>query len=242
MSLLFIFILFLSISTTFCYFYLHKLFVLFAQVTELLKDKSQFKEDEIHLICNGFQEKLLHETFNPSEMTIDSLRVLHWEKSMQEIKPGNYKDLAKESYALWKTKRLQLMTLSESTKNMLRELRKSARLVLLTNGERQVQREKIEATGVNAFFDAIVVGGEHSEEKPAPSIFLHCCDLVSVKPEDCVMVGDNLDTDIQGGLNAGLKATIWLNKNPLVNSKPSPTPHYTIHSVNDLPEVLQNVQ
>ncbi|XP_018428589.1 PREDICTED: N-acylneuraminate-9-phosphatase [Nanorana parkeri] len=212
------------------------------EVVQLLKDKSQFKEDEIRLICNKFQARLLHETFDPSEITIDHLRVLHWEKSMQEIKPGDYKDLAKESYALWKTKRLQLMTLSESTKNMLCDLRKSTRLVLLTNGERQVQREKIEACGVSAFFDAIVVGGEHSEEKPAPSIFLHCCDLVSVKPEDCVMVGDNLDTDIQGGLNAGLKATIWLTKNPQVNSNPSPTPHYTIHSLNDLPKVLQNIQ
>ncbi|XP_072265552.1 N-acylneuraminate-9-phosphatase [Pyxicephalus adspersus] len=212
------------------------------EVIILLKDKSQFKEDEIQIICNKFQAKLLHETFDPSEMTIDDLRVLHWEKSMQEIKPGDYKDLAKESYALWKSKRLQLMTLSESTKNMLCELRKSARLVLLTNGERQVQREKIEACGASSLFDAIVVGGEHSEEKPASSIFLHCCDLVSVKPEDCVMVGDNLDTDIQGGLNAGLKATIWLNKNPRVNSNPSPTPHYIIYSVNNLSEVLQNLQ
>lgn len=215
---------------------------LFAQVVKLLKDKSQFKEDEIHMICNRFQRKILHETFDPSEMTIDHLRVLHWEKAMQEIKPGDYKDLAKESYALWKTKRLELLILTESTKNMLCELRKSARLVLLTNGDRQVQREKIEACGVSGFFDAIVVGGEQSEEKPARSIFLHCCDLVSVKPEDCVMVGDNLDTDIQGGLNAGFKATIWLNNNPQVNSNPSPTPHYTIHSVNSLPEILKNLQ
>ncbi|XP_040207013.1 N-acylneuraminate-9-phosphatase [Rana temporaria] len=212
------------------------------EVIKLLKDKSQFNEDEIHIICKSFQAKLLHETFDPSEMTIDNLRVLHWDKSMQEVKPGDYKDLAQESYTLWKTKRLQLMTLAESSKNMLCQLRKSVRLVLLTNGEKQVQREKIEACGVSALFDAIVVGGEHSEEKPAPSIFLHCCDLVSVKPEDCVMVGDNLDTDIQGGLNAGLKATIWLNNNPQISSNPSPTPHYTIHSMNTLPEVLQNLQ
>ncbi|XP_068088399.1 N-acylneuraminate-9-phosphatase isoform X2 [Hyperolius riggenbachi] len=212
------------------------------EVTKLLKDKSQFNEAEINIICHSFQAKLLHETFDPSEMTIDDLRVLHWENSMQETKPGEHKDLAKECYGLWKTKRLQLMTLPESTRNMLLELRKSARLVLLTNGDRQVQREKIEACGAAPFFDAIVVGGEHSEEKPAPSIFLYCCSLVSVKPEDCVMVGDNLDTDIQGGLNAGLKATIWLNRNARTTADPHPTPHYTIHSVNNLLGLLKNVQ
>ncbi|KAM9316776.1 N-acylneuraminate-9-phosphatase [Gastrophryne carolinensis] len=211
------------------------------EVVNLLKDKGRFTEEQALAICNHFQAKLLHERFNPSKMTIDDLRVLHWEDSMQEIRPGDLKHLATECYALWKTKRLQLMTLPESTKNMLRELRKSVQLVLLTNGERQVQREKIEACGAGPFFDAMVVGGEHSEEKPAPSIFFHCCDLVSVKPEDCVMVGDNLETDIQGGLNAGLKATIWINRRPQADSTPCPAPHFTIQSIDKLPEILKNL-
>ncbi|XP_075719026.1 N-acylneuraminate-9-phosphatase isoform X2 [Rhinoderma darwinii] len=157
------------------------------EVMKLLVDKSQFSEEEASIICNNFQVKLLHETLDSSKMTIDDLRVSHFETSMQDVISGDHKDLAKECYILWKTNRLQLMTLPESTKNMLSELRKSANLVLLTNGNRQVQREKIEACGVTPYFDAVVVGGEHDEEKPAPSIFLHCCDLVQVKPEDCVM-------------------------------------------------------
>ncbi|XP_056423542.1 N-acylneuraminate-9-phosphatase isoform X2 [Hyla sarda] len=212
------------------------------KVFKLLIDKSHFSEEEAGTICNNFQTKLLHEDFDSSKMTIDDLRVSHFETSMQDIRSGDHRDLAKECYNLWKTIRLQLMTLPESTKNMLRELRKSASLVLLTNGNRQVQREKIEACGVSPYFDAVVVGGEHAEEKPAPSIFLHCCELVQVKPEDCVMVGDNLDTDILGGLNAGLKATIWLNKNPHLNSDPKPAPHYVINCITRLPEVLQNLQ
>ncbi|XP_044146975.1 N-acylneuraminate-9-phosphatase [Bufo gargarizans] len=212
------------------------------EVIKLLVDKNQFSEEEAHIICNHFQKKLLHETLGSSEMTIDDLRVSHFETSMQDIRPGDHKDFARECYNRWKTKRLQLMTLPESTKNMLRELRKSASLVLLTNGNRQVQREKIQACEVSPYFDAVVVGGEHAEEKPAPSIFLHCCDLVQVKPEDCVMVGDNLDTDILGGLNAGLKATIWLNKNSDVKCNPKPTPHYIITCITHLPEVLGNLQ
>ncbi|XP_063774177.1 N-acylneuraminate-9-phosphatase [Pseudophryne corroboree] len=212
------------------------------EVVKLLGHKSKFSEEEVHVICNNFQANLLHEDLDPTKLTIDDLRVLHFEKAMQEIRAGDHNCLAKECYALWKTKRLQLMTLSENTKNILGELRKLTRLVLLTNGNRQVQREKIEACGAKPFFDAVVVGGEHAEEKPAPSIFLHCCDLVEAKPEDCVMVGDNLDTDIQGGLNAGLKATIWLNKNTHAHRNPRPTPHHIIQSVDQLPDVLKNLQ
>ncbi|XP_075452452.1 N-acylneuraminate-9-phosphatase isoform X1 [Ascaphus truei] len=212
------------------------------EVMKLLIDKNGYKKEQARIICDKFQAKLLHEALDPSKMTIDDLRVLHWEEAMQEIRPGEYKDVARECYTLWKSRRLHLMTLSESTKDMLIELRKSVLLLLLTNGDRQVQREKIEACGATPFFDAIVVGGEHTEEKPASSIFLHCCNLLGVKPEDCVMVGDNLDTDIQGGVNAGLKATIWINKSAFLPSNPCPVPHCIIHSVLELPGVLKDLQ
>ncbi|KAM8947723.1 N-acylneuraminate-9-phosphatase-like [Pelodytes ibericus] len=211
------------------------------EVMKILKDKNQFAEKEACIICDQFQVNLLHEKLDRSKMTIDTLRTHHWEEALQAIRPGEHGDVAKDCYKLWKTRRLALMTLSENTKHMLCELRKFVRLVLLTNGEKQVQREKIEACGAHQFFDAIVVGGDYAEEKPAPSIFYHCCDLLAVKPEDCVMVGDNLDTDIKGGLNAGLKATIWLNNNPSFSGKPCPVPHYIIHSVTELPDILNNL-
>lgn len=56
------------------------------------------------------------------------------------------------------------------------------------------------------------------------------------------MVGDSLDTDIQGGLNAGLKATVWLNKAMTPPGDTSPVPHYIISSVLDLPAVLQKME
>uniref|UniRef100_A0A8C5WHM0 N-acetylneuraminic acid phosphatase n=1 Tax=Leptobrachium leishanense TaxID=445787 RepID=A0A8C5WHM0_9ANUR len=201
----------------------------------LLVDKQRYSEEDAHVICDRFQAKLLHETLDDSKMTIDDLRIQHWEEAMQSIRPGDHNDEAKECYAFWKKRRLELLIFSGDVKRMLCDLRKLARLVLLTNGEKQVQREKIEACGAHPFFDAIVVGGEHAEQKPAPSIFLHCCDLVNVKPGDCLMVGDSLDTDIRGGLDAGFKATIWLNENGSFRGNPCPAPHYTIHSISELP-------
>ncbi|KAG8444044.1 hypothetical protein GDO86_009294 [Hymenochirus boettgeri] len=210
------------------------------EVMKLLIDNKQCKEEDACIICDKFQAKLVCETLDPSEMSIDELRVQHWEEAMQEVRQGEHKEVAQQCYILWKTRRLQLMTLSDSTKEMLRDLKTSVRLVLLTNGVSQVQREKIESCGAHPFFDAVVVGGDHAEEKPASSIFQHCLDLVGLMPGDCVMVGDNLETDILGGLNAGLKATIWVNKNPSTINKASPTPHYIIKSVLEVPNILKS--
>uniref|UniRef100_A0A673TJI6 N-acetylneuraminic acid phosphatase n=1 Tax=Suricata suricatta TaxID=37032 RepID=A0A673TJI6_SURSU len=169
-------------------------------------------------------------------------RTLHWEEAIQETKGGAAnRKLAEECYFLWKSTRLQHMILPEDVKAMLTELRKEVRLLLLTNGDRQTQREKIEACACQSYFDAIVVGGEQKEEKPSPSIFYYCCNLLGVQPDDCVMVGDTLETDIQGGLNAGLKATVWINKNGIMPLKSSPMPHYIVSSVLELPAVLQSI-
>ncbi|XP_030166111.1 N-acylneuraminate-9-phosphatase isoform X2 [Lynx canadensis] len=211
------------------------------QVIKLLQSKYHYKE-EAKTICDKVQVKLSKECFHPSSTCITDLRTLHWEEAIQETKGGAAnRILAEECYFLWKSTRLQHMILAEDVKAMLTELRKEVRLLLLTNGDCQTQREKIEACACQSYFDAIVVGGEQKEEKPSPSIFYYCCSLLGVQPGDCVMVGDTLETDIQGGLNAGLKATVWINKNGIMPLKSSPMPHYIISSVLELPAVLQSI-
>nr|XP_033791419.1 N-acylneuraminate-9-phosphatase [Geotrypetes seraphini]XP_033791420.1 N-acylneuraminate-9-phosphatase [Geotrypetes seraphini] len=211
------------------------------EVINILKCKYQFSEEEALITCDHFDTKLIQETSVPSTISIDEVRTLYWEEAIQKVRNTEAnRSLAAKCYLLWKSTRLGHMSLGKDTRDMLTELRKVAHLLLLTNGQGHVQREKIKACACQPYFDAIVVGGEHKEEKPALSIFQHCCDLLEVRPEECIMVGDNLDTDIQGGLNAGLKATVWINKSiPLV--KPSLVPHYTISSVLDVPIILNNI-
>ncbi|XP_047903708.2 N-acylneuraminate-9-phosphatase [Anser cygnoides] len=213
------------------------------EVVKALRCRHRCGEGQARDICEKVQAKLLKECHDPARTCITELRISHWEEAIQETIGGEAnRSLAAECYFLWKTTRLRHLTLAEETRGMLMELRKAVRLLLLTNGDRQTQREKIEACACQPYFDAIVVGGEQKEEKPAPSIFHYCCDLLGVQPAECVMVGDSLDTDIQGGLNAGLKATVWLNKTMATPADSSPVPHYVISSVLDLPAVLRKME
>nr|XP_058893591.1 N-acylneuraminate-9-phosphatase isoform X2 [Kogia breviceps] len=115
------------------------------EVIKLLQSKYHYKE-EAEIICNKVQVKLSKECFHPSKSCITDLRTSHWEEAIQETKGGAAnRKLAEECYFLWKSTRLQHMTLAEDVKAMLTELRKEVRLLLLTNGEQQTQREKIKA-------------------------------------------------------------------------------------------------
>lgn len=54
------------------------------------------------------------------------------------------------------------------------------------------------------------------------------------------MVGDKIETDIEGGKNAGMKITVWLN----ARGKTAPSdiqPDFTIQNITDLQMVFRNL-
>jgi 4-nitrophenyl phosphatase len=46
--------------------------------------------------------------------------------------------------------------------------------------------------------------------KPEPEFFAPLCRKLGVEPSRCLMVGDNLESDIQGGRNAGMRTALVL--------------------------------
>jgi HAD superfamily hydrolase (TIGR01450 family) len=69
-------------------------------------------------------------------------------------------------------------------------------------GELSITAAVEHATGVQA----TVIG------KPLPEIFLQVVSTLGFQPDDTIMVGDNLTTDIAGGNAAGL-TTVFVNRN-----------------------------
>ncbi len=76
-------------------------------------------------------------------------------------------------------------------------------LHIITNGFREVQQIKIDGCGLRDFFSNIIISEEHGLNKPDPKIFSLADTLANASPEQCVMIGDNLECDIHGASNAG---------------------------------------
>jgi 2-haloacid dehalogenase len=92
---------------------------------------------------------------------------------------------------------------------MLGTLSGRASLALVTNGIGEVQRARIARTGIGVFFDAIVISGEVGVSKPGAAIFdLAFTRLGHPGREGALMVGDNLSSDIRGGIDYGID-TCW---------------------------------
>lgn len=90
-------------------------------------------------------------------------------------------------------------------------LSRNATLALVTNGLSEVQRRRIERTGILECFDAVVISAEVGAAKPAAGIFdIAFAALDTPSKDSALMVGDNLASDILGGSNYGI-ATCWYN-------------------------------
>lgn len=214
------------------------------QTKELLKTTLGLDDETGSNICEKFKQKLYSESYDPSAgRSIDEVRVGHWEESIQEaVGSCSTPSLAAQCYNTWKSRRLELLRMSPEICVLLKQLRGRYKLLLLTNGIPKTQREKVKASGCEEFFDAIVVGGEHPEQKPHVSIFTLCFGMLGVEAQDCLMVGDSLETDIQGGFNARVRATVWINSAQGAAPAGSVKPDYTIPSVLDLPDILAQLE
>lgn len=95
-------------------------------------------------------------------------------------------------------------------KEALVALRKTHKLVVITNGPVFSQHPKLAATAMQEYVDHIIVGGEEPEEKPALSIFEKALRLAGCKAEEAIHMGDSLAADIVGANNAGIKS-VWVD-------------------------------
>lgn len=146
-------------------------------------------------------------------------------------------DLAESLAGHFSARRRALQRLMPDAKEVLTRLRQNHKLALLTNGAPDLQREKIAASGLGGFFDAIAVSGEHGIGKPQPGIFQILLDQLGVEARRAVMVGNSLERDIAGARNARLAAAIWIQ----IEGSEEPAdvvPHHTIRGLHELPPLI----
>lgn len=128
----------------------------------------------------------------------------------------------------------------EETLQILDELRGKVKLLLLTNGCPALQQEKLDGVpDLIPYFDHIVISGSFGKGKPDKEIFRHALSLLDIEPEQGMMVGDKLTTDIIGGLSAGL-TTVWINRNGRTPD-PKIQPDYEIKHLSELLPLVQTL-
>lgn len=103
-------------------------------------------------------------------------------------------------------------SLFDGTFEVLEYLGKKYKLHIITNGFAEVQQKKINNSNIAGFFKTITNSEMAGVKKPNPIIFEYALDLAKANKENSIMIGDCLEADVQGALNAGLDAIFFNDK------------------------------
>lgn len=121
----------------------------------------------------------------------------------------------------------------ERVLHRLERWRRPPSLAILTNGPGARQRNRIRALGLD-WIPHLAISEEVGIGKPHPEFFYAALRELDVRPEDAVMVGDTLDTDIVGAHAVGMKS-VWLNRRKIAD----PRSELADATVSDLDQAAQ---
>lgn len=121
--------------------------------------------------------------------------------------------------------------------NVVKALKGRVRQYIVSNGTVVAQTRKLERSRLGAEMDGIFLSEELGAEKPNAAFFEKVFEVIRPRNlSDVMIVGDSLTSDIQGGMNAGIR-TCWYNP----AGKPAPA-HYRIDlEIRDLRELSDKI-
>ena len=103
--------------------------------------------------------------------------------------------------------------LFEGAIELLDYLKPKYNLHIITNGFADVQFKKLNNSKIGSYFHSITNSEMAGVKKPNPIIFRYALDLAKAQKEFSIMIGDCLEADVQGALDAGLDAIFFNGSN-----------------------------
>lgn len=122
-------------------------------------------------------------------------------------------------------------SLKEGCVEALNYLSKKYKLHIITNGFKEVQHIKLSNCGLRPYFDQIIISEEHQLTKPDEQIFRLAESLAGSHKNECLMVGDNFESDIEGARNAGWQSIYYTKEKGDHGA-------YSINHLHQLKEIL----
>jgi HAD superfamily hydrolase (TIGR01549 family) len=107
-------------------------------------------------------------------------------------------------------------------------------MYIITNGFEEIQGTKMASSGITHYFDGVITSARAGHKKPSKEIFEFALNENGFQPHDCVMVGDNLLTDMAGARNASIDQ-VFYNPNEISHQEEV---SYEIRSLKELTAIL----
>ena len=181
-----------------------------------------------------YHNELLWDRYHKGLISSDDLKWKRMWRTLLDFKIAD-EPLAKEMSAkfleILPTKKL-LFPHTIEILNYLTE--KNYSLHLITNGFETTQWSKLNNSGLGKYFTHVITSEGSNSLKPKKEIFDFAMNKAAASITESIMIGDNLDADIQGAMNAGMDS-VFVNH---INAVAVINPTYTITHLKELEKIF----
>jgi putative hydrolase of the HAD superfamily len=181
-----------------------------------------------------YHNEILWDRYHNGLITADDLKWKRMYRTLLDFKIGDEqlsKDMSGRFLDLLPTKKI----LFPHTIEILEYLKaKEYSLHLITNGFEKTQWSKINNSGLAQYFTHMITSEASNSLKPKKEIFDYALNKAGAALAESIMLGDNLDADIQGAINAGMDS-VFVNH---INASTILRPTYIIYHLKELEVIL----
>jgi len=143
----------------------------------------------------------------------------------------NSEQIVEEAFAVFIKARSEVV-LYDGTHEILAALRKTHKLAAITNGNANLHQ-----IGLADYFHDIQSASLDNPPKPESHMFDACCRKLGIAAHELLHVGDNPQTDVIGGHNAGTR-TVWFNQIDASWPEGLPPADFEVRSLAELQQLL----
>ena len=111
---------------------------------------------------------------------------------------------------------------------------KKYELHLITNGFEKTQHSKLKYSGLGKYFKEVITSEGSSSLKPNKEIFDYAFEKTGANPSESIMLGDSIEVDIIGAMNAGIDQVFINHNNIAIDIKPT----YVVNSLKELERIF----
>lgn len=129
----------------------------------------------------------------------------------------------------------------EGAREFLEKVKNDYDLYVITNGTAFIQDSRFKLSDMSKYFKKRYISENLNTRKPEKAFFEYIKkDIGGIDYENSYIVGDSLSSDIQCGINSGIK-TIWFNRENKQNTK-NIIPNYEVKSFEELYDLVETIR
>ena len=179
---------------------------------------------------------------------------MHWkalerkELTREQVLTGRFRQLFEElgmnvssnvAQSLYEKNLSQGHFFIDGAPRLLMTLSRNYSLYVASNGTTMVQQSRIASAGIARYFKGIFLSEELGADKPQIEFFERATQQIEgYKPDEAIILGDSITSDMQGGINAGMH-TCWFN--PHHRERGGIVPEFEITNLSEFDSVLQKL-